>query len=364
MPYVDLETLTLVSNKLTKYSVVYRRDQNIPLKDLPKFINALRNLLAMQVAPTEAFKEIAFSMPEYASLMYDIKESILNGNSVADSICLVPSLKKFHALIDLGFRSGKLIETLSLLKSYFDVVSFVDKKVTSVLRQPTLYAVASAVLMVGMLVYLFPKLGAMLKDMPNAQLPVVTQFLLSLSEKPIIVWIVAIVYVFIFVKYQKPIYMNMPVLGKSVRNLFNNLDVFLISSLMALGLSSGMRPTDVVDMLMDMDYTDKDIKKGLVMMKESLERGLSLKDSFNNFLPRDIRVAITAGETSGKVSELLFDVAKTKSEDISIGVEQASSAVQNISMLIIGIIVAVTVGSLYVSILSFVASVGGGGFGP
>ncbi|MEM3454475.1 MAG: type II secretion system F family protein [Thermoproteota archaeon] len=363
MYYVDLDTFNLVENRVSKYTIPYRQNQDIPLRDLPKFISALKNLLSMQVAPTEAFREVAFSMPEYASVMYDIKESVLNGNSVAESICIVPSLKKFRPLIELGFRSGKLIETLTLLKEYFEVVSYVDKKVNSVLRQPTLYAVVSAILMVSMILYLFPRIGRMLEDVARYQLPKVTVLMLNLSNKPILVWFLAISYVVVFIKYQKPIYMNMPIVGKPVKRLFKNLDVYLISSLMALGISSGMRVVDVVEMLEDMNYTDANIKKGLESMKEKLFNGLSLKDAYNDMLPRDIRVAIVAGEASGKIADLLFDVAKVKAEEISIDTEQASVAIQNASIIIIGIMVAVVVGSLYLSILSFVANVGAGGFG-
>ncbi|MEM3827597.1 MAG: type II secretion system F family protein [Conexivisphaerales archaeon] len=359
MQYVDINTLTL-TNEPGKGRYKYNPNQSkIKEEDLPGFLASLINLLSMNTTLSESLKEIAYSYQDYASLFYKFKSAVDSGYMLPSVLTLEDHLKRFHSLLDLGYKSGNIIETLKLLKVYFDTVTYVSKKISSLLRQPALYLIIAVGIFVTMVVFLFPRFGEMINNMGQAGLPGVTLLFLEMSKHPIPVIIGAVFFIAVFLKYQKQLYMHFPGRNQPIRKLFKDLDIFLISSLMGLGLSSGMRPTDVVDMLLESKYSDPLIEKGLLEMKDNLSRGFSLKDSFSDKLPRELKLPITVGEASGRISELLLDIARIKKEEISIEVEKASSLVQNISILVIGVIVGSVVGALYLSIFSFISNIGG-----
>jgi type II secretory pathway component PulF len=358
--YLDLDEFALTEIKSDR-TVPYRKNVKFKTTDVPKLLSSFANLFAIDIYPSEVFKELANSMPQYASIFYDMNEMVVEGNSIPDSLTLIPQLKKFNKMISLGFASGKFTETIKLLRQYFDTVSFVEKKVNAVLKQPSFYAAVAGLLVAGMITFLFPKFEAIFASMPNVQLPAVTEFMLGLSHKPLITWVSTFVIVGLFIKFQKKIYTNMPVLGKPVKNLYRSLDVFLLSSIMGLGLASGMRALEVVNMLKDMRYEDPTVKEGLEIMAQRLENGSTIQDSYNRKLPHELRIAFIAGETSGRMPELLQQIAEEKAEEIAIQTEAVSTSITNSSIIIIGLVVGAVVASLYLSILSFVGTIGSGG---
>ena len=358
--YLDLDTFALTEIKGERVAP-YRKNIKFKTTDIPKLLSSFASLFAMDIYPSEVFKEMANSMPQYAGVFYDMNEMVVAGSSIPDTLTLIPQLKKFYKMISLGFASGKFTETILLLKQYFDTVSFVNKKVNAVLKQPSFYAVVAGLLVASMISFLFPKFEAIFANMPNVKLPAVTEFMLGLSHRPFVTWVGTFTFVGLFIKSQKAIYTHMPILGKSVKNLYRLLDVFLLSSITGLGLSSGMRALEVVNMLKDMRYEDPKVKEGLDIMSERLSHGMTVQDSYNPKLPHELRIAFIAGETSGRMPELLQQIAKEKAEEISIQTEAVSTSVTNSSIIIIGAVVGAIVASLYLSILSFIGIIGSGG---
>jgi type II secretory pathway component PulF len=144
------------------HSVKYNPKDDIPIKEMPLFLNSLINTLSMQVAPLDALKQIAFSIPQHASVIYEIYDSVAKGVSLASSLSRIPELAKYKDVIELGFKSGKSVETLQSLLFYYNTVSSVRKKIDSVLKQPTMLTVAAALLVIFAVNFMFPKLGNVL----------------------------------------------------------------------------------------------------------------------------------------------------------------------------------------------------------
>jgi type II secretory pathway component PulF len=110
-----------------------------------------------------------------------------------------------------------------------------------------------------------------------------------------------------------------------------------------------------------MSFNNPKYKKGVEQAKEALEAGRPLSEAYNDNLPVEFRLAFTVGSTTGKLGDMLRDIARIKVEDIAVETEEASQAISSISLLVIGLVVGLVVGALYVSMISFSGALTGGG---
>lgn len=127
-----------------------------------------------------------------------------------------------------------------------------------------------------------------------------------------------------------------PILGPMFRNLY----VARFSSTMATLLSAGVPLLDVVRIL-------KDVTSNVCydamwnLLEERVSHGDELAPTFREFafIPRNVVAIIAAGEKSGRLPEVLESAAVVADEDLEVSLKSATSMVEPILIVGMGVIV-------------------------
>jgi type IV pilus assembly protein PilC len=130
--------------------------------------------------------------------------------------------------------------------------------------------------------------------------------------------------------------LSWPVLGPMFRNLY----VARFSSTMATLLSAGVPLLEVVRILRDV--TDNVCYSAMwKLLDERVSHGQELAPTFREFkfVPRNVAAIIAAGEKSGRLPEVLESAAQVAEEDLEVTLKSATSMVEPILIVGMGVIV-------------------------
>jgi general secretion pathway protein F len=223
-----------------------------------------------------------------------------------------------------------------------------SKQSWTALLYPIILIVTSIAVVSGLMVYIVPKVIQVFEN-NNAQLPVITRILVSMSDwmsryglALIIVIMVAIV-AFIFAmqnqafkfKWHKFL-LKLPMLGGFIRmaqsaRFTRTLGILTKSTVpivQALSLSS-----KVVNNLVIKDS----VEKTAAQVREGSSLSQSLKSN-GYFPPMTIRL-INSGEQSGILSEMLERAAETQERDVNHKLTSIVGIMQPVAILIVGVMI-------------------------
>lgn len=144
----------------------------------------LSTLVGSDVRIDEALGLIAaqVDVPAVASLLLEIRGSILNGNSLAGALAQHPAAfpEYFRASIAAGEQSGQLSEVLAHLANFVEARHRSNQKVQLALLYPALLACVSIGMIILLMVYVVPDIVRVFVSR-GADLPFLTRVLIGLS---------------------------------------------------------------------------------------------------------------------------------------------------------------------------------------
>lgn len=275
--------------------------------------------------------------------------------------------KLFIAMTKAGEESGTLAESLQVVARQMDKTRTLEKKVKGAMIYPTIILCAIVIIGVLMLVYVVPTLSATFEDL-QAELPIATQIIVGLSE-----WMAAnVILVFVllaalfgggylFLKSKVgsalllQVSLRIPVIGELVRETMSARAARTLASL----LSSGVEMLTAIAIAREV-VGENVFGDVLGEAEESVRKGEALSATFMNhtkLYPVFVGDMIAVGEETGKVADMLSQVAQYYETDVEDRTKDLSTIIEPLLMLFIGGFVGVFAIAMIAPIYSLSSSI-------
>ncbi len=281
-------------------------------------------------------------------IVLDLEGEVKKGSSFNEALARHPKVftELFIAMTKAGEESGTLTESLTVVARQMDKAHALQKKVKGAMIYPCIILSAIVIIGVLMMIYVVPTLSNTFKEL-GVELPTATRIIIGASDfmaNNAFLTLGLLVAVFgglFFFLRSKPggkvllaLSLRMPVIGELVRETMSARAARAMSSLLSSGvemLSSLKIAGEVVG--------DNVFGKVVREAEERVRKGEALSAPFmehSKLYPVFVGDMIAVGEETGKVADMLGQVAQYYETDVEERTKDLSTIIEPILMLVIG----------------------------
>jgi type IV pilus assembly protein PilC len=284
----------------------------------------------------------------FNAILVSIGAEINSGGTLSSGMAKHPKVfsKLFVSMAKAGEESGNLAGSLNEVGLNLEKSHALTKKIKGALMYPGV--ILSAMVLIGILMFAFvvPTLAKTFTEL-GTKLPASTQFIISLGNffsKYLIFSLIGIILLGVgtiklfkasfMAKYIDFIIIRFPLIGTMVKELNTARTARTMSSLLLSGVSITRAIEITQEVVQNIYY-----KKILEEAKIGIEKGLPFSDAFSkntNLYPIMMSEMIQVGEETGKLSEMLHDIAIFYEEEIENKTKNLSTVIEPFLMIIIG----------------------------
>lgn len=339
-------------------------------KDVVIFSRQIATLFEAGVSALKAFRLLAVENDnkELQRELTGVADDIEAGISLSDALSRKPKLfSPFYVnMVKAGEESGKLNESFLYLADYLDRDYELKQKVKKALTYPSFVVGTFITIMVGMFIFVIPKMAAMFADQ-GAELPLITKIVLGTSEIFVKYWLIVfpvlIVLGWLFYRWTKTkegqrkmdeIKTKTPVL----KNLYQRIFLTRLADNMNTMLSSGVpivRSIDITAAVVDnMVYQDL---LGRVSAKvqsgTAFSKALYEEPQVPNILVQMVRI----GEETGELGYILKNLATFYKRELDTAIDNVIGLIEPAMIVGLGLGVGILVSSVLLPMYSLSASI-------
>ena len=293
-----------------------------------------------------------------------LQEGVKGGSAFHEMLAQFPSVfsKLFVAMTKAGEESGKLSETLAVVAKQMDTSNTLTKKVKGAMIYPCIILTAIVIIGILMLIFVVPTLSATFRSL-GVSLPLSTRIIVAASDfmaHHAIIVVIILIAVFggivlgIRSKRGSTILLfvarHLPVIGELVRETFSARAARTLSSL----LSSGVEMLTAISISAEV-VGENVFGAVLIEAEELVRKGEPLSTAFaahEDLYPVFVSEMILVGEETGKVADMLGQVAEYYERDVEDRTKDLSTIIEPILMLFIGVFVGIFAISMIAPIYS------------
>ena len=322
----------------------------IPISEKMMFTRNLSVMIASGLPLSKALKNLSLQTKnkKFIKVLAVIQEGVQAGSPFSDSLARFPGIfnELFVNMVRVGETGGNLEEVLIILANQLEKEHDLLRKVRGALVYPAVILVAMLGIGVVMMIFVVPQITKIFADM-NVELPLLTKFVLNLSNLLVKYWLLVILTsvilavglkIFLITKPGKKIggliTINLPLIGKIVVKLNCARFCRIYSSLLKSGVSV-TKSLEILSKTLNNFYYQRTFLRAV----EGVQKGINLskiiyaeKKIFPILVPQMIEV----GEETGKTEEVLAKLAEFYEEEVSQIPKNLSSIIDPILMLLIG----------------------------
>lgn len=325
-------------------------------RDLTLITRQLASLLMAGIPLSEALHALTLQTEkrQVRRLVHNLRNSILEGHSFATACRQFPRTFPaiYTATVEAGEASGKLDNVLQRLADHFDAREETAQKVQLALVYPILLSLISVTIVVLLLIYVVPEVVGVYEDI-GQQLPALTQNLIDTSKflqtngLYVLIALVLLIILSQWLLKQKAIRMRLdrfllsiPLIGSYIR-VANSA---LFTRTLAILNTSGVNLLDALRITAQV-VKNTAITRAIEQASAKVKEGASLSKALEQtkrFPPLTVYL-ISSGESSGRLTEMLENVASNQERELSTGTQLFVSIMEPALILIMGIMVALIV---------------------
>jgi type IV pilus assembly protein PilC len=341
-----------------------RTSTKLKMKDILLFTRFLSTLIAAGLPILPAIDVIAHDQENEAmsKLLQSVRSNIAEGKTLSEAFSEYPENfnELYCNLIRTGEKSGTLDKILIRIGAYLEKSEILKSKIKKALVYPI--AIITVALLVSsiLLIFVVPQFQTMFKSF-GAQLPLFTRMIISLSEfMQAYWWVIALIIGFGIWGFRRALRKY-----KSVRTGMDHFMLRLIivgpifkkgiiarfTRTLATTLDSGMPITDALKSMANIMgnsiYCD-----AMNQIRENVISGhaLNVSMSATKLFPNMVIQMISVGEASGALGQMLNKIADYYEEEVANIVDNLSSLLEPLIMLILGVLIGGLVIAMYLPI--------------
>lgn len=281
-------------------------------------------------------------------ILTSLSDDINSGETLSSALSKFPDVfsKLFVSMAKAGEESGNLAGALSDIGLNLEKAHSLTKKIRGALIYPGV--IMSAMVVIGVLMFAFvvPTLANTFKEL-GVVLPISTRILIffgNFFSSHLILTFVVIIGVavglyFLFrakfmEKYIDYVVTRIPLIGNLAKELNTARTARTISSLLSSGVSITRAVEITEDVVQNVYY-----KKVLNEAKIAVEKGAPFSEAFEAHLdlyPVMMAEMIQVGEETGKLSDMLLQIALFYEEEVEDKTKNLSTIIEPLLMIVIG----------------------------
>ncbi|MFT4532135.1 MAG: type IV pilus assembly protein PilC [Candidatus Saccharimonadales bacterium] len=344
---------------LNKGGRVKPKDIVVFTRQLATMINAgvplVRSLVTMQ-AQTEN--------PVFKKQLVNISKDVESGTAFADS------LEKYKGtfspiyinMIRAGEAGGILDDILKKLALQQEKDAAIRGKFKSAMTYPAVLITITVFVFISLMTFVVPKVGTIVGDLTDGELPALTKAMLGISDVLINFWFIHLgVFVFTTVFLSKflrttkgratrdKLLLRIP----AIRPLVVKMAVARFSRIFASLMSAGVNVIESIE-ITSRAIGNAVIEKELKQAAKDVANGQQLSDplSKSKVFPPIVGQMLAIGEETGQTDTILLKVADFYEEEVDSAVEGLSSILEPILIVVMGTMV----GLIAISVIGPISS--------
>ena len=352
-------------NTLVSGFLGFRRERKISGNDFLVLNQQFNTLVKAGLPILRALDLLATraSAPRLRPILTQIRDRVREGKSLSEAVDEAGVFSKVYSTAILaGEKSGNLSGVLEYYIAYQRVSTSVQKKLVAALVYPTLLIITASIIVTYLVTFVVPKFGALYRDL-GVELPAPTKVLIAVTVdyRPYILAAIGVLLftglgIFLWSRSEQ---------GGVAFDRFKFKLLILGSTLLkfqvaqfcrTLGtLLTGGTPL-VAALATASDSIGSRLLRGTVNQATQMVReGESLHGalSANRVMPDMALDMIEVGETSGALAPMLNSVAEFYEEEVTLKLGALVSLIEPALLIVMGLLVAGILISLYLPIFSF-----------
>jgi general secretion pathway protein F len=283
----------------------------------------LATLLEANTSIIDALKITADQLNnnDLIGIILNLREDVIQGKRLGQSMKKYPAVfnNTYSSLVTAGDSSGNLGVIFNKLADYLEESASIRQKVMSALTYPIILIGFSIVVIFGLLTFVLPQVVGQFSR-AGAQLPLLTEILIGLSNNILIILLFLVLLIFIsmysYKKYIQDInnhirahekFLKLPVVGRFI--LLSEIERF--SSTMALVLESGAN-LDIALEESSMVFNNKYLESTVMNSKKELVEGKDFIFSLSKtkVFPSMFMQLISSGYKSGNLIKMFHKASE------------------------------------------------------
>ncbi len=285
--------------------------------------------------------------PAVRKMIGEIIQEVEGGSTFSAALAQQPAFGRvYYNLVKAGEMAGVLTEVLKRLADTLESEKEFRGKVKGALIYPVIVVIAMLIVAVLMMIFVIPKLSEMYKDF-GADLPFMTQILISTSEFMARFWYVLFVLVAAGIyglkKWRQTsigahqfdrMMLKIPVFGILQQKIILTEFSRTMALLLAAGISLLEALEIVADAIDNVIYRD-----ALQDAYHYVEKGSSLSAAIEKYeeFPAILPQMISVGEETGQLDEVLNKLSQYFASETEQAVKGLTTALEPIIMIVLGI---------------------------
>ncbi|MCK5450755.1 MAG: type II secretion system F family protein [Candidatus Omnitrophica bacterium] len=294
------------------------------------------------------FLESQITNKNFKNLIKSIIEAVREGLSFSDSLDRFPQYFSplYISIIRAGEASGKLDESLNEIAKYLDDEKQLSQKVMSSLAYPVVMVSVGFATIIFIITFVVPKLRGLFEDFAD-KLPIMTKLLLDLSTVFSRYWIIifgGFAGFVVFLVYTKEEMWQKRALGvikkktPVVKDIIFNQSLCRFARGMSILLASGVSLLEAIRISIPL-IEDEAARGELDKACQQIIGGAGLEESLREncrYIPDMFIKMVAVGEASGRLDEILNEMADSYSEEVETMTKMVTSLIEPVAILIVG----------------------------
>ncbi|MEI6145423.1 MAG: type II secretion system F family protein [Methylococcales bacterium] len=354
-----------------KSKPLFSRVRKITPADIAIFSRQLATMLKAGVPLVQAFDIIGkgHENPSMQQMLLRIKVDLESGDTLAESLKKNPLYfdELFCNLVEAGESAGVLETLLDKIATYKEKTESMKKKIKKALTYPIAVIIVAFIVTAILLLFVVPVFEDLFKSF-GADLPIFTRMIVDMSKTLKQIWwlilgiIIGVIYIFIYFKQRSKTFnryldrtlLKIPVIGtilnKSAIARFSRT----LSTLSAAGVPLVNALNSVSGACGNIMYCEAVLK-----MREEVATGQRLQFAMlqTSLFPHMVQQMIAIGEESGSMDAMLAKVADFYEEEVDNLVDNLSSLMEPMIMVVLGVLIGGLVVAMYLPIFKMGAAI-------
>jgi type IV pilus assembly protein PilC len=287
------------------------------------------------------------------SIVASLELGVKSGQAFHETLAQYPDMFSplFVAMTKAGEESGTLSDALKVVAKQMDRSYTLTKKVKGAMIYPSIIVAAIVVIAILMLIFVVPTLSSTFASL-GSELPLATRVIIGMSQfvtHNVIVVILLMIGIVVggtfFIRSKRGSAliltgsMYLPAIGDLVRETYGARAARTLSSL----LTSGVEMLTAITIAGEV-VGDNAFGKVLTEAEVRVRKGEALSAAFIDhpkLFPVFVVAMLTVGEETGKVADMLGQVAEYYENDVEDRTKDLSTIIEPVLMLFIGLFVGV-----------------------
>lgn len=352
-------------------SLFGKAGSNISAKDIAMFSRQIATMMKSGVPVVQSFEIIAGGQtnPRMKAMLEDIKGNIESGSTLYEALSKHPAQfdELYINLVRAGEGAGVLDTVLDTIATYKENTEALKSKIKKALLYPAIVFFVAGMVSALLLMFVVPQFEQVFKSF-GADLPAFTQLVVGMSRWMIAYWwLVAFVVVgtgvalfqankrsYAFARFKDRLMLRLPIIGP----IMHNAAIARFARTLATTFKAGVPLVEAMETVAgatgNIVYTEAVNK-----VRQDVSVGYPLNTAMRqvNLFPHMVLQMTAIGEEAGALDTMLFKIAEFYESEVNNAVDNLSTLIEPLVMVVIGVIVGSLVIAMYLPIFKIAATV-------